>query len=130
MTRDEIASYWVDSSNRDFAVMESLFASDHYVWALFVGHLVVEKLLKAYHARHVETDCPRVHNLLKIAEGATLELTDDQRLLLDEVTTFNIRARYPDYKDRFYKTANRQFTESYVTKIKEFRQWLLPRIAS
>jgi len=43
-------------------------------------------------------------------------------------TTFNIRARYPDFKNRFHKTATREFTAHYIGKIKEFRQWLLQRI--
>ena len=90
--------------------MESLFSNGHYVWSLFVGHLVIEKLLKAYHIGNIPTDSPQIHNLLKIAESAGLELADDKRSFLDEVTAFNIRARYPDYKNRFYKTANREFT--------------------
>jgi len=28
--------------------LEDLFEKGHYTWALFVGHLVLEKLLKAY----------------------------------------------------------------------------------
>jgi len=128
MTKDELVHYWIDSSVQDFQAMESLFSNGHFVWALFVGHLVVEKLLKAYHVRNVASDCPRIQNLLKIAEDASLEITDDQRLFLDEVTAFNIRARYPDYKYRFYKTANREFTEGYIEKIREFRQWLLQLI--
>jgi HEPN domain-containing protein len=124
MTRDEIVRYWIDSANQDYQVTESLFANGHYVWSLFVGHLVVEKLLKAYHVKKADADYPRTHNLLRIAQGAALELTDDQRLLLDEVTAFNIRARYPDYKNRFGNTANQEFTQQYIEKIRGFRQWL------
>jgi HEPN domain-containing protein len=94
-----------------------------------VGHLVVEKLLKAYHVKNADTACPQIHNLLQIAKGAALELTGEHRAFLDEVTAFNIRARYPDYKNRFYRTATREFAGRYVEKIKEFRLWLLQRIA-
>ena len=55
-------------------------------------------------------------------------MTERQKDFLDEVTTFNIKARYPDYKNRFYRKATKGFTESYVTKIKEFRQWLIKEI--
>ncbi|HDP33825.1 MAG TPA: hypothetical protein ENN29_01810 [Candidatus Hydrogenedentes bacterium] len=58
----------------------------------------------------------------------TLDLDSDKRSFLDEVSAFNIRARYPDYKQRFYKTANHAFTEHYVSAIKEFRAWLLQQI--
>lgn len=59
MTPDEQAAYWLESANHDFAAMESLFANGHYVWALFVGHLVVEKLLKAYHGKKTSTPGPK-----------------------------------------------------------------------
>lgn len=124
MTQDQRVQYWIESSNRDRAAMETLFSNGHYLWALFVGHLVVEKVLKAYHLRFQTTPIPHIHNLLKIADGAGLDLSDAQRTFLDEVTAFNIRARYPDYKYRFYKTANREFTATYLERIREFQSWL------
>jgi HEPN domain-containing protein len=35
------------TSNDDFKTMNKLFESNVYNWALFVGHISVEKLLKA-----------------------------------------------------------------------------------
>jgi HEPN domain-containing protein len=46
MTKDEIINYWISSSNKDFRVMGSLYKNGHYAWALFLGHLVLEKFLK------------------------------------------------------------------------------------
>ena len=55
-------------------------------------------------------------------------LTEDQKDLLDAVTTFNIRARYPDYKGEFYKKVSKKFTEDYIKKIRDLRQWLIKKI--
>jgi HEPN domain-containing protein len=128
MTRDEIMRYWVDSSEVDFKAMENLFNNGHYVWALFIGHLVIEKLLKAYHVKNVDVSVPPIHDLTKIAEKADLTLSENQKDFLDEVTTFNIKARYPDYKNRFFRKATKEFTEIYITKIGGFRQWLIEKI--
>lgn len=128
MKRDEIIDYWISSSNKDFSAMGSLFKNGHYVWALFLGHLVLEKLLKAIHVKNVDTNIPYTHDLTKIAVKAGLQLTEEQKDLLDAVTTFNIKARYPDYKGRFYKKATKKFTESYIREIKELRQWLIKKI--
>jgi HEPN domain-containing protein len=130
MIKDDITKYWIDSSDMDFKAMESLFNSGHYVWSLFVGHLVIEKLLKAYYAKTIGVNVPPIHNLLKIAEMARLELSYEQRVFLDEVTTFNIRARYPDYKRGFYKKATKEFAEKYLKAIKDFRLWLTGKINS
>lgn len=124
MTRDEAVAYWVDSSDADFEVTLSLIEKNHYVWALFLEHLVLEKLLKAYYVRHTGIDVPYTHDLTKIAEMGKLSLSEDQKDFLDEVTTFNIKARYPDYKNRFAKKATKEFAEKYMEKIKEFRLWL------
>ena len=129
MTKDEIVQYWINSSNQDYPVMESLFSNSHYGWSLFVGHLVLEKLLKACYVRNVDIASPRIHNLLKIAKDAGLELTKEQMLFLDEVTTYNLRTRYPDFKDRFFQMATKEYTEDSIKKIKEFRQWLLQQIS-
>jgi len=64
------------------------------------------KLLKAYYIKNVNSNVPRIHDLLKLSVNADLELTDKQKDFLDEVTTFNIKARYPDYKYRFHQRAD------------------------
>ena len=44
---EKIKNHWVETSNDDFKTMNELFKSKSYHWALFVGHISVEKLLKA-----------------------------------------------------------------------------------
>ena len=128
MTRKEIIQYWIDSSDVDFRAMDSLFVNGHYTWALFVGHLVIEKLLKAYYVKIIDVNAPQIHHLLKIAEQTGFELSEDQKDFLLEVTTFNIKARYPDFKQRFYQKATKEFAGQYIQKIKEFKTWILNKI--
>lgn len=130
MTRDEIIKYWLDSSDVDLKAMDTLFSNGHYVWSLFAGHLVVEKLLKAYYVKNIDTEVPQIHHLLRIAEKAKLDLSEDQKDFLLEVTSFNIKARYPDYKYKFYKKATMEFSEGYIQKIKGFREWLIKKISN
>ncbi len=84
----------------------------------------LEKLLKALFVANVGIDVPRIHHLLKIAKDAGLQLSVDQENFLLEVTTYNIKARYPDYKQRFARKATREFTQAKVKQIKEMHQWL------
>jgi hypothetical protein len=69
-------------------------------------------------------------NLIEISVKAELELAEEQKGTLVELTTFNLRARYPDYKNRFQKKATRPFTEEKIAAVKELRQWLLEKINS
>ena len=125
MEKKELISFWIESSYRDFRAMEDLFEKGHYTWALFVGHLVIEKLLKAYYVENIDIQPPLIHNLLRIAEKSKLELSEEQKDLLVTVTTFNIQAMYDDVKREFYHKCSKEFTKVWINKIKGFRKWII-----
>ncbi|RJX30595.1 MAG: HEPN domain-containing protein [Desulfurivibrio sp.] len=130
MTRDEHIAYWLVESDKDLSVMESLFASGHYTWSLFVGHLALEKVLKALYVKQVEVQVPHIHHLLKIARDCGLQLTSDQEDFLLEVTTYNLKGRYPDYKQSFSRKATGEFTAKRIAQIQEMQQWLKQQVAA
>ena len=105
--------------------MMNLFKSKDYHWSLFIGHLVIEKLLKAIYVKNVDNNPPRIHDLLRLAEKAQIHTTEVQKDTLDLITTFNMNARYPDYKQSFYKKCDYNFTMNSIGKIKELKIWLL-----
>ncbi|GHV34389.1 hypothetical protein FACS1894178_1790 [Bacteroidia bacterium] len=45
---EKALNYWISSSDNNYEVMLGLYSNRHYDWALFLGHLSVEKLIKAY----------------------------------------------------------------------------------
>jgi HEPN domain-containing protein len=115
----------------DLAAAESLFMAEKYNWCLFIAHLVLEKMLKATFVLSNDNNVPpRTHNLVKLAELSFLELTDEDLEFFDEVNSFNLEARYPDYKNKFHKKCNRDFTENYFEKIKAQYSRLKSLIAS
>lgn len=125
MKKDDIINYWVTSAEQDHQTMMHLYESKDYHWSLFMGHLVLEKLLKAVYVALVDTKVPRIHDLLRLSEKASLKPNDKQRDQLDLVTSFNIAARYPDYQHSFYQKCTPAFTEENLMIIKELRTWLL-----
>jgi len=121
--------YWVKSAAHDMESAETLFQHGHYNWCLFLGHLVIEKILKAFYVRDNKNKTPPyTHNLLMIASKTKLSLTTEQEKLLLELNQFNLRTRYPDYKLEFYKKCAPEFTEKYFNKIKELYKWLLQQM--
>lgn len=129
MNVEEHMNYWLDSAKNDLGAAEQLFSSAKYDWCLFIGHLVIEKTLKAYFVYKNDNKIPpKTHNLLKLAEESNLTLTEKQKLFLDEVNDFNLEVRYPEYRREFYKLCTEEFTERYFTRIKEFAQWLTSQI--
>ena len=122
--RDKLIKYWIDSSDDDYETMITMFEAKRYNWALFVGHLMIEKLLKAYYTQKKEDFPPHIHNLLRLAERSDLKLTNEQKVNLATVTTFNISSRYDDYRMSFKKKCTLEFTSKWIAKLKETRQWI------
>lgn len=109
--------------------MKNLFEDNEYSWTLFMGHLVIEKLIKAYYVKKTRRFVPPMsHDLLILCEKSGLYTNEEQKDTLDLITTFNISARYPDYKQKFYKKCTPEFTEEMIIKIEELRAWLLNAI--
>lgn len=126
MDKSELVKFWIDSAASDLSVCESLFERKHYDWCLFVGHLVLEKAIKALWLReHYPEQHPRIHNLAKLAEKIPLELTDEQKIYLLKVNDFYLQGRYPEEKSEFYKICTPEFSRENFEAIKEFYQWLL-----
>lgn len=128
MTKDQLVDFWLESSDDNYRSMLAMFDAGEYMWSLFVGHLVIEKLLKAYYIKTVETEVPRTHDLYKLAVKAYLPLTEDQKDLLQYVTLFNIEARYEDYKKDFYHKCTKEFAKMNIVKVEELRTWLKEKI--
>lgn len=116
MEKNEIIEYWIKLAAEDYSAMLNLLKSGNYTWTLFLGHLIIEKLLKAYYAKNCDISTPFVHNLTQIAEKAGLKLSDKQKDFLDLLNTFNILARYPDYKLEFYKKCTKEYATKQIAK--------------
>jgi HEPN domain-containing protein len=58
-----LVEHWVEFFNRDFKTMNNMIKAKDYSWALFVGHLVIEKLLKAYYVKMMLKTPPLYHTL-------------------------------------------------------------------
>ncbi|MFA7166463.1 MAG: HEPN domain-containing protein [Desulfoplanes sp.] len=130
MDLGEKISYWCLSAEKDWRVTGHLFEKDDYSYALFFGHLTLEKILKALYVQVNGSNPPRSHRLVYLAEKSNLELTDEQIELLEIVTDFNLEARYPDEKFLFYKRCTKKFTKQYLDQIEEMKTWLLQKVQS
>lgn len=124
MTTEEYTNYWIETAEKDYDTMRHLYQTGDYHWALFMGHLVIEKLLKAVYVKIKGNEIPRIHNLSRLCELIELEITEETEDLLDLITTFNINARYPDYKQAFYKKCTKEFTRESIEKIEEVKKWI------
>ena len=128
MQKKELITYWIESSEQDALAMEHLFEKGDYSWSLFIGHLVIEKLLKTWYVQNISDTPPFIHNLVRLAEKGELPLEEMQLDNLDTISTFNLRARYDDYKMEFNRKYTQEFTAKWLDIIREFRAWIKEKL--
>ena len=121
---DKIVNHWIETSNDDFNTMLTLYNSKSYGWSLFLGHISTEKLLKALYVKRFKEHAPFTHNLYRLGELIGLDMSDEYSDWLDQITSFNLNARYDDYKKEFYKLCTPDYTQNWIEKIKIIRSWI------
>jgi HEPN domain-containing protein len=125
---EEIVQHWRDTSEKDYKTMQNLLKSGDYSWAMFLGHLVLEKLLKAHYVKNQRKHAFFTHDLLRLATNAGLKIDEDTEEWLDDISTFNINARYDSYKQDFYKLCTREFANLWSERIEKIRIWLIKEL--
>lgn len=125
---EEKINYWLVSAERDWEVAGHLLEKRDYAYALFFGHLTLEKILKACYVKVMMDNPPLTHRLVYLAEKMDLELSDERMELLEIVTDFNLEARYPDEKFSFHKRCTREFTVLHLDRIEEMKEWLVQKM--
>ena len=126
--KEKIVNHWIETSETDFQTMKTLYESKSYSWALFLGHISVEKLLKAVYVNRFGKHAPFTYNLYRLAEQIEFELSDEHSDWLDEITSFNLNARYDDYKREFYSLCTPDFTKMWIEKIEILREWIKEKL--
>lgn len=118
MTRKQHVDYWLRGSSENIKDMKAAIKSKRRSMAMFCGHLAVEKMLKGLCAVR-RINIQREHKLIKLARECGLDatLTIDQREELHIITSFNIEARYDDFKMRFHATCTPQYVAEWSKKI-------------
>ncbi len=125
MTLEEHIAYWIESADNDLSTAESNFETKHYDWCLFIGHLVLEKSLKALYAQNNNNETPpKIHNLFRLSQLALIKISEETENFLIEVNKFQMEARYPQSKKEFYKLCTEDYALEKFNKIKETYSWL------
>ena len=116
--------YWFEGAKYDIGVAKALYAKKKYPYALFMGHLALEKLLKAVVVKTTHKHAPYTHSLEKLANKSKIKIPKQTQIKLREFMEFHFEARYPDEQKAFYKKCNRSYTKEKFQEIKETFEWL------
>lgn len=118
-TNQKLINYWIKTAEHDYTLFEKLYTEGFYSDSLFFGHLVLEKILKAYYISTLNKPAPLIHNLIKLYIDTGSNLLDEEEItFLGEMNEYNLSTRYPDYRLEMYNKCNLEYTRPRYEKIK------------
>ena len=123
LTLKEQVDFWVKLSSESLFDMRAALRSGRRTNALFCGHLAIEKALKALcSARYVPSNQIWGHSLIKLSDiaGLWVGFNASQQIELATITSFNIQARYDDYKRKFKLLCTKQYAEQWASIIEKW----------
>ena len=117
-------NYWLQGAEYDLGVAEAMYQTGKLPYALFMGHLVLEKLLKSLVVKNTKTHAPFTHSLPFLAEKAKVTLPEEMHIKLREFMEFHFEGRYPGEHAEFYAKCNESYTREKLDEMKEVFNWL------
>lgn len=128
MNSADVVTYWLDSAENDRSSALDSFSQKHFDWAFFQWHIAIEKLLKGIIAKNSNTT-PFTHDLVRLAELTKIQIPENYLTILEEANTYNINARYDDFKRSFYhKVIKPDYYQLWHNNCQEIYQWLKQQV--
>jgi len=120
----EAAQSWAEQSRYDLDTARAMLAAGRYLYVLFCCQQAVEKALKALIVRRTGELPPRLHNLLRLAECAGIDLDIDQKRFLGELSAYYIQSRYPEEIKASASAITRDIADGTLRRTEGTIQWL------
>jgi HEPN domain-containing protein len=121
---DKTISYWLEGAKYDLGVANALFKGKKFPYVLFMGHLALEKLLKALVVKYTKGHAPFSHSLPYLAEKSGIKIPVPIQVKLREFMEFHFQARYPDVNKAFYEKCNKAYAAARLKEMKEVFKWV------
>ena len=121
-------SYWVEGAEYDLRVANAMLKARKYPYALFMGHLALEKLLKGLVVKRTKAHAPFSHSLPYLLERSGIKMPEPMKIRLSEFMEFHLQARYPDASRAFYKKCTKGYADGRLIEIKEAFKWIKSKL--
>ncbi len=120
---------WLRYAEADMVSAEALIRAGQGLNGVFHLQQAAEKTLKALYIKQNLSMPPRVHDLHTLAEECKLDLSHQQKLLLDDLTRSYTGSRYPDSGQQPPEDITPEEAEQLMALTREFLQWLRQQLS-
>jgi HEPN domain-containing protein len=122
--------YWTDSSNYDIDTAEAMYQTKRWLYVGFLCHQSIEKIIKAYYVDQKNEMPPKIHNLYRLSSDCGLypQFSTDQQDFLSILEPLNIEGRYPQYKDRIFKSLSPTRCREIMDQTIALKKWIFEKL--
>ena len=130
MNVNEKVQYWIEIAEYDLKTTKVMLDGKRFLYVGFMCHQVIEKILKAYYTFRLEEVPPFIHNLTILAKKSYIydEMSDSHQDFIIFLEPLNIKARYPSYKDKLFKTLTEKKCEQILQNTEDLYQWIKKKL--
>ncbi|OHB62852.1 MAG: hypothetical protein A2Y76_03255 [Planctomycetes bacterium RBG_13_60_9] len=93
---DDLSRQWAERAQYDLDTADAMFKAERHLYVLFCCQQAVEKALKAVIVKKTGELPPRIHNLLRLAETAGMQSSEEQIDLFTKLSAYYIQTCYPE----------------------------------
>jgi len=119
-----VPEQWAERARYDLETARAMWDSGRFLYVLFCCQQAVEKMLKAVIAERSGQCPPRLHNLLRLAKHAGVELDQSQTVLMEDLSRYYVQSRYPEELPALSRDLDRHTCEKVLNQTQEQMQWL------
>lgn len=116
---------WIEKAQYDFDTAHAMMSSKRYLYVVFCCQQALEKLLKAHIVMQTQQFPPRIHNLVRLVEITSLQISDKQELFLRDISNLYLHSRYPGEIESLDYQIDEHFAFTILNQTEELFQWLL-----
>jgi len=121
---DEDIAYWLKLAQLDLDSARKSLDGGSFLHCLFGCQQALEKRIKALVVEATGQPPPRMHNLVRLAALAGLNLGPQQEDLLGRLSLEYVEMRYPEEIATINELNNQQTAEEHLQQTEELFRWL------
>jgi len=124
MNKQKAINYWFNMADYDLKTAQVMFDGARYLYVGFMCHQVIEKALKGLYVKQHTKIPPYTHNLLTLCADLNLFPTEEHQDFFIKLNPLNIKARYPEMKEKLGKAINKKKAYLLLEKTRSTYKWL------
>jgi len=126
MTQREMVTFWVEKSQDELKSANIMYNAGMYLYAGFMCHQAIEKILKAYYIHVKDERHPQIHNLKELMQQTDIynAANDKQKETITRLNPLYIKARYEDYKKKTSELLTKSYCGPLLAETGELHKWI------